>query len=187
MANMGPTWVLSGPGGSHVVPMNLAIRVCTCDFQISLVVTAGYEDWKSWTPRCSHVYTAETSMILSEYLSGTSVLLDDRPQNIDYTCEFQIMIPEGEVIVLMWKVFQLKRKTDYVKVRIDSLHHFEVISVSQLFHKWSVYPRMFLWACVYFPVNSFLSWYACSRSHRWPLLLTRVNFNPSMDNKLYPL
>ena len=24
-ANMGPTWVLSGPGGSHVSPMNLAI------------------------------------------------------------------------------------------------------------------------------------------------------------------
>ena len=26
-ANMGPTWVLSAPGGPHVVPMNLAIRV----------------------------------------------------------------------------------------------------------------------------------------------------------------
>ena len=25
-ANMGPTWVLSAPDGSHVVPMNLAIR-----------------------------------------------------------------------------------------------------------------------------------------------------------------
>ena len=25
-ANMGPTWVLSAPNGSHVVPMNLAIR-----------------------------------------------------------------------------------------------------------------------------------------------------------------
>ena len=24
-ANMGPTWVLSAPGGSHVGPMNLAI------------------------------------------------------------------------------------------------------------------------------------------------------------------
>ena len=27
-ANMGPTWVLSAPGGSHVGPMNLAIWVC---------------------------------------------------------------------------------------------------------------------------------------------------------------
>ena len=26
-ANMGPTWVLSAPGGSHVGPMNLAIWV----------------------------------------------------------------------------------------------------------------------------------------------------------------
>ena len=26
-ANMGPTWVLSAPGGPHVGPMNLAIRV----------------------------------------------------------------------------------------------------------------------------------------------------------------
>ena len=25
-ANMGPTWVLSAPGGTHVDPMNLAIR-----------------------------------------------------------------------------------------------------------------------------------------------------------------
>ena len=25
-ANMGPTWVLSAPGGPHVGPMNLAIR-----------------------------------------------------------------------------------------------------------------------------------------------------------------
>ena len=27
VANMGPTWVLSAPGGPHVVPMNLAFRV----------------------------------------------------------------------------------------------------------------------------------------------------------------
>ena len=27
-ANMGPTWVLSAPGGSHVNPMNFAIRDC---------------------------------------------------------------------------------------------------------------------------------------------------------------
>ena len=27
VANMGPTWVLSSPGGPHVGPMNLAIRV----------------------------------------------------------------------------------------------------------------------------------------------------------------
>ena len=26
MANMGPTWVLSAPGGPHVGPMNFAIR-----------------------------------------------------------------------------------------------------------------------------------------------------------------
>ena len=26
VANMGPTWVLSAPGGPHVGPMNLAIR-----------------------------------------------------------------------------------------------------------------------------------------------------------------
>ena len=25
-ANMGPTWVLSAPGGPHVVPINLAVR-----------------------------------------------------------------------------------------------------------------------------------------------------------------
>ena len=29
VAHMGPTWVLSAPGGPHVGPMNLAIRVGT--------------------------------------------------------------------------------------------------------------------------------------------------------------
>ena len=28
VANMGPTWVLSSPGGLHVSPMNLDIRAC---------------------------------------------------------------------------------------------------------------------------------------------------------------
>ena len=32
-ANMGPTWVLSAPDGSHVGPMILAIRVWTFDIQ----------------------------------------------------------------------------------------------------------------------------------------------------------
>ena len=30
-ANMGPTWVLSAPDGTHVGPMNLAIRVVKTD------------------------------------------------------------------------------------------------------------------------------------------------------------
>ena len=30
VAHMGPTWVLLGPGGSHVDPMNLAIRWVLC-------------------------------------------------------------------------------------------------------------------------------------------------------------
>ena len=30
--NMGPNWVLSAPDGSHVGPMNLAIRDLMCDF-----------------------------------------------------------------------------------------------------------------------------------------------------------
>ena len=29
VANMGPTWILAAPGGPHVGPMNLAIRVDT--------------------------------------------------------------------------------------------------------------------------------------------------------------
>ena len=36
-ANMGPTWVLSSPGGPHVGPMNRVIRV------VSLEVWIGYE------------------------------------------------------------------------------------------------------------------------------------------------
>ena len=31
-ANMGPTWVLSSPGGPHVGPMNLAIWVINTDW-----------------------------------------------------------------------------------------------------------------------------------------------------------
>ena len=30
-ATMGPTWVMSAPDGSHVGPMNLAIRDTFCD------------------------------------------------------------------------------------------------------------------------------------------------------------
>ena len=37
MANMGPTWVLSAPGGPHVGPMNFAIRVSTVESHYSLV------------------------------------------------------------------------------------------------------------------------------------------------------
>ena len=34
-ANMGPTWVLSSPGGPHVGPMKIAIRECHVVFSIS--------------------------------------------------------------------------------------------------------------------------------------------------------
>ena len=30
VAHMGPTWVLSAPGGPHVGPMDLAIKVVNC-------------------------------------------------------------------------------------------------------------------------------------------------------------
>ena len=32
VANMGPTWVLSAPGGPHVGPMDLAIRVILLEY-----------------------------------------------------------------------------------------------------------------------------------------------------------
>ena len=35
-ANMGPTWVLSAPGGSHVGPMNLAIWVIAVSHCVTL-------------------------------------------------------------------------------------------------------------------------------------------------------
>ena len=35
VANMGPTWVLVAPGGPHVGPMNIAIRV-VLEFGLSL-------------------------------------------------------------------------------------------------------------------------------------------------------
>ena len=40
-ANMGPTWVLSAPGGPHVGPMNLAVRA-----SLSMNITLVVECWK---------------------------------------------------------------------------------------------------------------------------------------------
>ena len=37
MAHMGPTWVLSAPGGPHVGPMDLAIRVTTVSIRVTTV------------------------------------------------------------------------------------------------------------------------------------------------------
>ena len=36
VAIMGPTWVLSAPGGPHVGPMNLAIRVDPYEYKAML-------------------------------------------------------------------------------------------------------------------------------------------------------
>ena len=37
VANMGPTWVLSSPGGPHVGPMNLGIRVVCVRFAMRIL------------------------------------------------------------------------------------------------------------------------------------------------------
>ena len=47
VANMGPTWVLSDPDGSHIGPMNLAIRV----------VLLHSQDYKSWV--CNDLHMAD--------------------------------------------------------------------------------------------------------------------------------
>ena len=47
-ANMGPTWVLSAPGGPHAGPTNLAIRASLFyGMQLSLHSVLGHivEDW----------------------------------------------------------------------------------------------------------------------------------------------
>ena len=45
-ANMGPTWVLSSPGGPHVGPMNLAIWACILKQKISCKKPLGAADIK---------------------------------------------------------------------------------------------------------------------------------------------
>ena len=42
-ANMGPTWVLSAPGGPHVGPMNFAIWVPQRDLVVLVVEQCTYE------------------------------------------------------------------------------------------------------------------------------------------------
>ena len=42
VANMGPTWVLSAPGGPHVGPVNLAIRVCMAGQIVCQLVSYGF-------------------------------------------------------------------------------------------------------------------------------------------------
>ena len=54
-AHMGPTWVLSAPGGPHVGPMNLAIRVVS--------------EWKYpyFIPRCTSPTDIEHSTLLGPH------------------------------------------------------------------------------------------------------------------------
>ena len=42
-ANIGPTWVLSSPGGPHVGPMKLALWVCMCFISIYNMFCALYD------------------------------------------------------------------------------------------------------------------------------------------------
>ena len=80
-------------------------------------LSAGYEDWKSWKPQCGHVFTATTSVILSEFLSGTSVWKEEFLIRKFYRCKFHIVRPMGDVIVLVWKRFNLRKMyTNFVKV-----------------------------------------------------------------------
>ena len=45
VAHVGPTWVLSAPGGPHVGPMNFAIKSC---------VRLWYSICVCWLPTCDH-------------------------------------------------------------------------------------------------------------------------------------
>ena len=45
VANMGPTWVLSAPGGPHVGPMNLAIRDLIWDMTSWMPASEPYKKW----------------------------------------------------------------------------------------------------------------------------------------------
>ena len=47
-AKMRSTWVLSGPEGPHVGPMNLAIRVGTCMSYVSYVICTKPQAWDRW-------------------------------------------------------------------------------------------------------------------------------------------
>ena len=47
-AKMRSTWVLSGPDGPHVGPMNLAIRVGTCMSYVSYVICTKPQAWDRW-------------------------------------------------------------------------------------------------------------------------------------------
>ena len=49
VANMGPTWVLSAPGGPHIGPMNLAIGLVMQNARVSIPYS--YQDIPN--PVCS--------------------------------------------------------------------------------------------------------------------------------------
>ena len=49
-ANTGPTWVLSAPGGPHIGPMNLAIRICLHGWCITVIPwLLWYKCFSKWT------------------------------------------------------------------------------------------------------------------------------------------
>ena len=60
-ANMGPTWVLPAPGGPHIGPMNLAIRVVFWIFRSSEILL-------KWCPMACGAYIIPNTMIyVSEF------------------------------------------------------------------------------------------------------------------------
>ena len=82
-ANMGPTWVLSAPGGPHVGPMDLAIRVTKLCFLtyakcILKIIITGHALLRC-VFRCG-LRLADVAHILQGYFIGTEAL----KKNVQY-------------------------------------------------------------------------------------------------------
>ena len=105
-ANMGPTWVLSAPGGPHVGPMNLAIRALSLQFRsVSLLMYRCL--WKRFT----HTHTQPHNHNHNHTTTTT--------HTITHTHTTPLHNDENESMHGIWHEWNLQQQNDTCKTSIS--------------------------------------------------------------------
>ena len=85
VANMGPTWVLSAPGGSHVGPMNLANRELTRPIESCWYYWYSISQWiYTWAVFCRSLLWFGTSLFFPYTPQSLNRYWDDRRIALDH-------------------------------------------------------------------------------------------------------
>ena len=123
-ANIGPTWVLSAPGGPHVGPMNLAIRYCMSKvdhFDIIPRVNQPYTDYFIATGCLNTAIVYAAWWPLLQLLSWYQPILIKSLLHIwrSGNCRFSLWVPWGHlnIIISFYKYTDSHYKSLYIEMR----------------------------------------------------------------------